>query len=223
MYTMLSQELHSHTSRQEIGTAMFTSSSEMKMRKQEARKLARTARHQIWHEMQRNDRLSPNLMAQRFINEFKLSENDVVALTLSIGDELDLLPLMQALSDQRIPMALPRVTSINAALSFRAYRISDRLDFELFGTRAPLATAKEVYPTVMIVPMLAFNREGYRLGYGGGFYDRSIDSLKRNKHQFITVGMAYSAQECEELPTEAHDAKLDYILTEKEFIKIRDC
>ena len=81
----------------------------------------------------------------------------------------------------------------------------------------PLATAPEVLPDVLLVPMLAFDRKGFRLGYGGGFYDRTLAKLRAVK-PVIAIGVAYHAQIVDEVPRDAFDAPLDYVMTEQETI-----
>ena len=75
-------------------------------------------------------------------------------------------------------------------------------------------------PDVLIIPMLAFDRAGYRLGYGGGFYDRTLEKL-RTRNTIIAIGTAYSSQEVAHVPISAHDQLLDYIITEREIIKCK--
>ena len=79
-----------------------------------------------------------------------------------------------------------------------------------------------VFPQILVVPLLSFDKEFYRLGYGGGYYDKSISHLKKHfkkeKKFFITIGLAYSYQEEKKIPREEHDMKLDYIITEKDVL-----
>ena len=75
-------------------------------------------------------------------------------------------------------------------------------------------------PEVLIIPMVGFDRNGGRLGYGGGFYDRTLEHL-RSRHATLAIGFAYSQQEFEKLPLEATDQKLDIIITEKEIIEFK--
>ncbi len=82
----------------------------------------------------------------------------------------------------------------------------------------PLASAPEVEPDVLLVPLLAFDKAGYRLGYGGGFYDATLAML-RAKKTITAIGVAYSGQEVADVPHEAHDMKLDYVMTEKGIVK----
>jgi 5-formyltetrahydrofolate cyclo-ligase len=82
----------------------------------------------------------------------------------------------------------------------------------------PLLSAPEVEPDVLLVPLLAFDKAGYRLGYGGGFYDATLAKL-RAKKPIIAIGVAYADQEVADVPHEAHDMKLDYVMTEKGIVK----
>ena len=90
------------------------------------------------------------------------------------------------------------------------------------GILEPSYEKEIILPQIMIVPMLMFDRDLFRLGYGGGFYDKSIIKLKKyfqnEKKFFITIGLAYSEQEIRKVPIEKHDMKLDYIVTEKELL-----
>jgi 5-formyltetrahydrofolate cyclo-ligase len=88
-----------------------------------------------------------------------------------------------------------------------------------FGARVP-AVADYFEPELVIVPLVAFTRAGGRLGYGGGFYDRTLELL-RAKRATLAIGFAYIAQECAELPLEATDQPLDMIVTEREIIEIK--
>ena len=86
----------------------------------------------------------------------------------------------------------------------------------------PPKTQKSILPQILVVPMLSFDKDLYRLGYGSGYYDKSIKILKKHFKKegkfFITIGLAYSIQEEKKIPKEKHDMKLDYIITEKEVL-----
>ena len=86
----------------------------------------------------------------------------------------------------------------------------------------PQKTQSSILPQILVVPMLSFDKEFYRLGYGGGYYDKSINILRKHfnkeKKFFITIGLAYSIQEEKKIPRENHDMKLDYIITENEVL-----
>ena len=86
------------------------------------------------------------------------------------------------------------------------------------GYQIPPEEAPEVQPDVLLVPLLAFDRRGFRLGYGGGFYDRTLEKLRALK-KVTAIGVAYAGQEIDAVPYEEFDQRLDWIMTEKETIK----
>jgi len=102
---------------------------------------------------------------------------------------------------------------------FRAWRPEDPLEPAGFGTRVPLENQPELTPEFLIVPLLAFDRAGYRLGYGGGFFDRSLARLK-DMGTTLAVGVAYAAQEVADVPRDSHDQPVDWIVTEAEAIRV---
>ena len=115
---------------------------------------------------------------------------------------------------------MPVVNIKKKSLLFRKWSPKDVLTIGPYGNLEPTQEKEIVLPQIMVVPMLMFDKEFFRLGYGGGYYDKSIIKLKKHfqkqKIVFITVGLAYSAQEIYNLPREKHDMNLDYIVTEKE-------
>lgn len=141
-------------------------------------------------------------------------KKSTVSAFLPIGSELDTAPIMQALWARGCRVALPCVEGKDRPLTFRLYRQGDMLVEEPFGTRAPAPEAEAVEPDILLVPMLAFDRAGYRLGYGGGFYDRTLEGL-RGRRRVIAAGVAYAAQEVAAVPREATDQPLDWIVTER--------
>jgi 5-formyltetrahydrofolate cyclo-ligase len=138
---------------------------------------------------------------------------------LSIKDEPDTLPLIAALADGGFHTALPITVSRAAPLTFRLWRPGDPTRPGAMNIPEPLAGAKIVDPDLLFVPLACFDRRGHRIGYGAGHYDRSLESL-RAKGPVTAVGVAYSASQAPEIPCEAHDQRLDFILTERELI---DC
>jgi 5-formyltetrahydrofolate cyclo-ligase len=130
-----------------------------------------------------------------------------------LGDEIDPRPLLQALAGRGLPLALPAIRAAGEPLDFRAWRPGDALRPARFGTREPLPEAPLVQPGLLLVPLLAFDAAGYRLGYGGGFYDRSLALLRRTG-DILAVGLAYAAQQVAAVPREATDQALDLVVTE---------
>jgi len=129
------------------------------------------------------------------------------------------LPVLSVLAERGQVTALPVVVNRKAPLVFRRWAPGDVLEDGLYGTRHPPASADEVRPVCLLVPLLAFDRQGARLGYGGGFYDRTLAAL-RAAGPVVAVGVAYAGQEVDALPAEPHDERLDWVITEKEVISI---
>ena len=136
-----------------------------------------------------------------------------------IGSEIDLRPLMTALAARGHTVALPVVVGRDRPLLFRAWREGDAMAEGPYGIREPMESAAEVTPQVLLVPLLAFDRAGYRLGYGGGFYDRSLEGL-RSRGPVTAIGAAWAGQEVPAVPHDAHDQPLDWMLTELECFRI---
>ena len=142
----------------------------------------------------------------------------VISGFLPIGSEIDLRPMLASLGNDGHTIVLPCVVGNDMPLKFREWKLGDPLVKENFGTVAPADTAPEHAPDIILAPMLAFDRSGYRLGYGGGFYDRSLEMLRRTK-QVLAVGVAYAAQEIDDVPHDNLDQPLDMIITDKEIIR----
>ena len=135
--------------------------------------------------------------------------------------EIDVTAMMAELLKQGYITCLPIVTGKNQPLTFRQWQPGDKTQKGVWNIPVPLLTAPTIEPDILLVPLLAFDRRGFRLGYGGGFYDRTIEKLKQTKStkSIVTIGVAYSAQEVTNVPKDNHDQQLDWILTEKGPIK----
>jgi len=130
--------------------------------------------------------------------------------------EIDTRDLQYALASMGETLSLPCTPRKGHPLIFRAWSPSDPLKSGPYQTYEPYPDKPEVLPEIIFVPLLAFTARGDRLGYGGGFYDRTLAKLSQN-HKIFTCGIAYNAQEASALPTDAHDVRLDAILTETGF------
>jgi len=133
-----------------------------------------------------------------------------------MGEEIDIRPLLHALHARGHPIALPVTPKRGEALSFRVWRPGDALVREKFGTMRP--TGEERVPAFLLVPLLAFDRSGHRLGYGGGYYDRTLSALR----DAFALGCAYAAQEVGKLPVAPYDMPLDAVATERGVIFFKD-
>jgi 5-formyltetrahydrofolate cyclo-ligase len=123
--------------------------------------------------------------------------------------EIDPLP---AMAGHRGPVCVPVIAGRGLPLRFREWRPDAEMEDGPFGAQVP-RMGEWLEPQVLIVPLLAFDAQGYRLGYGGGFYDRTLEGL-RARGQVTAIGYAFAAQEVEEVPREATDQRLDLIVTE---------
>jgi 5-formyltetrahydrofolate cyclo-ligase len=132
--------------------------------------------------------------------------------------EINILPLLARLVSEGWRTALPIVMTKGAPLAFRAWAPGEPTGRGIWDIHIPLETAAELQPDVLLVPMLAFDRRGYRLGYGGGFYDRTLAELRKLK-RVVAIGVAYAMQEMDEVPTASYDEPLDWILTERGVIE----
>jgi 5-formyltetrahydrofolate cyclo-ligase len=134
--------------------------------------------------------------------------------------EINPIPLMRALADAGAHLALPVVAGRGKPLIMRAFAFGDALASGQWGIREPKADAAEVAPDILLVPLLAFDRSGHRIGYGAGYYDMTIAALCRVK-PIIAIGIAFAAQEIDAVPVSPRDARLDLVLTEREIIDFR--
>ena len=142
-----------------------------------------------------------------------------VAGYAAIRGELDPRPALLALEAKGCRTVLPHTTGRGQPLRFLEAPGGVASSVDSFGIAAPPASAAEFDPDLLLVPLAAFDRRGYRLGYGGGFYDAALARLRANG-SVTAIGWAFAAQEVEAIPAEPHDARLDWIVTEREAIYI---
>ncbi len=144
----------------------------------------------------------------------------VVATYHPVGDEIDPDPLIRRLATSRTTIVLPAATRAEGALVFRVGVDSGELRPDILGIPSPQPSSPELRPDLVVAPVLAFDRVGGRLGQGLGCFDRTLAELRLNGPLFV-VGLAFAGQEVSQVPKEAHDQRLDAILTEEEYIETR--
>jgi 5-formyltetrahydrofolate cyclo-ligase len=137
-----------------------------------------------------------------------------------LKSEINPVPLMRAFAAAGAQLALPVVTGKGEPLTMRAWTFGAPLVPGVWGIREPPPTAPEVFPDILIVPLLAFDRAGHRIGYGAGYYDMTIARLRGMK-AVTAIGIAYAVQEITQVPVTPRDAALDLVLTEREVIDLR--
>jgi len=136
----------------------------------------------------------------------------------SIRREVDITGAIKQCAARGQKLCLPIIEAQDKPLFFRRWRMEDPLEKGRYGIEVPRADALTARPDVIIVPMVAFDRSLHRLGYGAGYYDRTIAALRAQEKKVQIIGVAYSLQETDSIPFNALDEKLDMIVTEKEVI-----
>ncbi len=144
----------------------------------------------------------------------------VVSGFFPLGSEISPMPLLKRLADKGAKLALPVIAGRGKPLIMRAWDFGDALDSGVWGLRQPKPEAPEVNPDILLVPLLAFDRVGHRIGYGAGYYDMTLARLRGLK-SITAVGIAFATQEIPSVPATERDARLDLVLTEREIIDCR--
>jgi 5-formyltetrahydrofolate cyclo-ligase len=145
----------------------------------------------------------------------------VVSAFASIGDEIATGPLLAALAEAGFVVGLPITGKIGTPLTFRRWTPDTTMVPGRMKIPEPPPEAEVVEPDVLFVPLAAYDRRGHRIGYGAGFYDRTLAAL-RAKKEIVAIGIAYWAQEVLFVPNDDHDEPLDMIVTEKDTILTAD-
>lgn len=160
-------------------------------------------------------------VARRFLESVPRPAGVVIAGYWPVRDEVDPRPLLTALAGFGHPVGLPAVVARGGVLAFRRWPFAAPVASPpagAYGIPAPPADAPAVVPELLLVPLLAFDRRGRRLGYGGGYYDRTLAALRRGP--VLAVGLAFAAQEVAAVPVASGDEPLDWIVTEAEAIAV---
>ena len=143
-----------------------------------------------------------------------LAAGAIVAAYHPVGCELDVLALVDKLLQGGARTALPVVVAPRTALEFRAWTPGDELEPGIRNIPVPRLDARVVEPDILLVPLLAFDRNGNRLGYGAGFYDRTLERL-RARRAVVAIGVAFACQEFDHVPNGPEDQRLDWVMTER--------
>ena len=179
-------------------------------RKTNARRAARAARAAAYAKEPDAGRR----LVEHFPDSLWPKVRQVVAGYAAIGDEIDPQTLLETFALEQARIALPCVVGKDQPLTFRSWTLDQPLEPGPFGTRQPGADHAELNPSLILVPLVGFDLKGRRLGYGGGFYDRTLEKL-RQSGPLTVVGLAYAAQKLAKVPAEAHDIRLDWVVTEQ--------
>ena len=154
---------------------------------------------------------------------FKLHPNfETASLYHPVHNEVSPNIFIKYFEIKKITLSLPVVNTLSNSITFKEWFYKEELRKGPLGNMEPLKSKKNIFPQIMVVPLLMFDKSLFRLGYGGGFYDKSINKhkkyFKKKEKPFITIGLAHSSQEIDFLPHESHDMRLAFIVTEKELL-----
>jgi len=149
-----------------------------------------------------------------FLKKNKYKKEHIISLYYPSNYEINVLSFFQLIKKTNIKTLLP-VTKPNNQMNFVEWKYLDPLKVNKFGMLEPILKREAIVPDTILVPLLAFDSNNNRLGYGKGFYDRFLNKFLEVKKKITTIGVAFSFQKYNKLPVSNLDKKLDYILTEK--------
>ena len=164
----------------------------------------------------RNIKIDFNEIIKLLKNKNKNKNKKIIGGYYPVNFEIDDLELLKKLEKDNFAISLP-VIKKNFEMDFYRWSYFESLKINKYGIPEP-EIRDLVYPDILFVPLVAFDKNLNRLGYGGGYYDRLITKLSKKKN-FLKIGLAFSIQEIEKVPTNEYDQKLDYIVTERNIIK----
>lgn len=164
-------------------------------------------------------------LSQACINQLKkhmrLAPGAIVAGYYPIHHEVDILPFIKELQAQSVCVALPSIDKKDSPLLFRQWQEGDALEKDPYHhILQPTQKASLVDPTIVLVPLVAVDSRGYRLGYGGGYYDRTMALLRAKSPDTYFIGLAYGFQQVDHLPNEPHDQRLNAVVTPDAYHRI---
>ncbi len=138
----------------------------------------------------------------------------------ALGSEISPWPVLRRLANRGARIALPVAMAMDAPLIFRAWSADQAMEADAARIPSPTEDAATLVPQLLILPLLAFDLDGYRLGQGGGYYDRTVEAL-RAKGQLCVIGLAYAGQQVDRVPREDHDQPVDAIVTENGYHRVQ--
>jgi len=187
----------------------------MDKEKADLRKIFFQRRREIFHknlDVAEDTSKAEYLACNNFLDRIPFAEYQVIAGYCPIRTELDPFPLMKELHARSHMVCVPVITEHASPLIFREWSPECKMEEGEFGANVPV-DGRWIEPTLLIVPLLAWSNSGERMGYGGGFYDRTLYYLRSRRH-VLAVGYAFHGQEVESVPCDQYDQALDFIVSE---------
>ena len=140
-------------------------------------------------------------------------KNKIIGGYYPYNHEVNVVPLLEKFEKSNYIISLPKISK-NSRMNFFVWSSNDPLNVNEYGIPEPI-TNRMIFPDVLLVPLVAYDKNCNRVGYGGGFYDRYIKRTKKIKN-ILTIGLAFSYQKVKKIPIEKNDIKIDFIITEKD-------
>ena len=140
-------------------------------------------------------------------------KNKIIGGYYPYNHEVNVVPLLEKFEKSNYIISLPKIGK-NSSMNFFVWSTNDPLNINEYGIPEPI-TNKMIHPDILLVPLVAYDKNFNRIGYGGGFYDRYIKKIKKIK-KILTIGLAFSFQKVKKIPIEKNDIKIDFIITEKD-------
>ena len=156
---------------------------------------------------------------EKLFNEINYEKYYIISSFISINSEINTVELNNFILKKNKLLCLPVVFKKNNHLIFKEFTNKKNMVDGFKKIKEPAEQNKTLIPDLLFVPCLAFDTLGFRLGYGGGYYDRTFSFLKKNKYKFLSIGYAFDAQKVSNVPKDQFDIRLDYVITEKQIYK----
>ena len=156
-----------------------------------------------------------HILFEELFTNFNFNNSKIISSFVSINTEISTKKLNDFILKKNKVLCFPVVTKENSHLIFRKFTSNEEMVNGFMNIKEPSIKNQIMIPEILFVPCLAFDSYGYRLGYGGGYYDKTFSYLHKIKRQFTSIGYAFDDQKVSDLPKDRFDMKLDYVITEK--------
>ena len=155
------------------------------------------------------------ILFEKLFEKLNFENIKIVSSFVSINTEINTSELNDYIIKKNKILCLPAITEIDSHLIFRKFTNNQDMIEGFMNIKEPSIKNEILFPEIIFVPCLAYDKLGFRLGYGGGYYDKTFSNLKKNNKHFVSIGYAFDGQKVNTLPKDKFDIKLDYVITEK--------